>query len=166
MLLFGTLSNTNFREILIFKSTAASAYISYLRESGEHEELIDTLFSLGKNDEAAMVEFMLASKKRQSDTKIQALKKCLISGFTDPMLSAENGYVKDYINLLERQIPIDLTDDQNAKVGGNNEIFVQFPKKASLIGQPLLTTLYYCCLYHYDLPKCSLAVDGDGRNRK
>jgi hypothetical protein len=35
--------------------------------------------------------------------------------------------------------------------------FVLFPKKASLVGQPLLTTLYYCCLYHYSLPSNAYA---------
>ena len=152
-----SLSNSSFREILIFKSAAANAYISYLREAGEQDELINSLYSLGKSDEAAMVEFMLASKKRQPDARIQALKKSLISGFSDPTLSSESGHVRDYINLLERQIPIDSTDEEVAK-GGKIEIFNQFPKKASLIGQPLLTTLYYCCLYHYDLPKVGFTI--------
>uniref|UniRef100_A0A7E4V9L0 Bestrophin homolog n=1 Tax=Panagrellus redivivus TaxID=6233 RepID=A0A7E4V9L0_PANRE len=43
-----------------------------------------------------------------------------------------------------------------AKSGGES-VFKQFLKKVTLIGQPLLTTLYYCCLYHYDLPRNSSA---------
>uniref|UniRef100_A0A7E4W372 Very-long-chain 3-oxoacyl-CoA synthase n=1 Tax=Panagrellus redivivus TaxID=6233 RepID=A0A7E4W372_PANRE len=44
------------------------------------------------------------------------------------------------------------------KIWLNGEtVFKQFPKKATLIGQPLLTTLYYYCLYHYDLPRNSYA---------
>lgn len=42
--------------------------------------------------------------------------------------------------------------DEEEMKSESNEIFKQFPKKACLIGQPLLTTLYYCCLYHYNLP--------------
>ncbi|CAD5232297.1 unnamed protein product [Bursaphelenchus xylophilus] len=146
-----TLISSIFREILIFKPEAAEVYVTYLRECNETNELIDTLFSLGRSDEAAMVEFQCAVKKCHTASKINNLKKCLISGFSDPTLSAEAKFVEEYIHLIERQVPIDSSDEEENKAG-TNEIFKQFPKKASLIGQPLLTTLYYCCLYHYNLP--------------
>lgn len=65
--------------------------------------------AMGKTDEAAMVEFAVASKKRQPEARIQALKKCLISGLSDPTLSNEAKFVEEYINLLEWQIPIDVS---------------------------------------------------------
>lgn len=97
--------NRIFREVLLFKPEAAKAYMTYLKDSGEYDELIESLFSLGRSDEAAMLEFSLACKKRQPEAKVQALKKCLVSGFSDPTLSHEAGYIKDYIDLLETQIP-------------------------------------------------------------
>ncbi|KAE9552601.1 hypothetical protein FO519_004183 [Halicephalobus sp. NKZ332] len=105
LFLKSTLTNRIFREILLFKPEAANAYMSYLKESGEFEELIESLFSLGRSHEAAMLEFSIACKKRQSEAKVQALKKCLVSGFSDPSLSHEAGHIRDYINLLETQIP-------------------------------------------------------------
>ncbi|VDK66959.1 unnamed protein product [Anisakis simplex] len=42
-------------------------------------------------------------------------------------------------------------DESGIKMG-RLDVFKEFPKSISLIGQPLLSTLYYCCLYHYDLP--------------
>ncbi|CAD5223721.1 unnamed protein product [Bursaphelenchus okinawaensis] len=146
-----TLIVSIFREILIFKPEAAEVYITYLRESNDTNELIDTLFSLGRSDEAAMVEFSCAIKKCHTTSKINSLKKCLISGFSDPTLNSEAKFVDEYIRLIERQVPIDAADEEESK-SGSNEIFKQYPKKATLIGQPLLTTLYYCCLYHYNLP--------------
>uniref|UniRef100_A0A7E4UV39 Vps16_C domain-containing protein n=1 Tax=Panagrellus redivivus TaxID=6233 RepID=A0A7E4UV39_PANRE len=156
LFLKSSVSNAIFREVLIFKPDAAAAYLSHLRESGDTDELIDSLYALGRSDEAAMIEFTAATKRRDTASKVQSLKKCLVSGFSDPTLSSEANAVRDYINLLERQIPIDSTDEDMAKSGGET-VFKQFPKKATLIGQPLLTTLYYCCLYHYDLPKNSYA---------
>ncbi|KAH7715078.1 SPE-39 protein [Aphelenchoides avenae] len=146
-----TLVTTLFREVLVMKSDAASHYVAYLKEAGDAQELTDTLFSLGRSEEAAMTEFSLACRKRQPAEKVQALKKCRISGFSDAALSGQAHHVADFINLLERQIPIDAADEEEAK-SGRNDVFRQFPKKVSLVGQSLLTTLYYCCLYHYDLP--------------
>uniref|UniRef100_A0A915ECV5 Vps16 C-terminal domain-containing protein n=1 Tax=Ditylenchus dipsaci TaxID=166011 RepID=A0A915ECV5_9BILA len=96
-----SLTNSLFREMLILKATAAEHYVQYLREAGEHQELVDTLFALGRCDEAAMVEFSLACRKRQPEQRAQALRKCLVSGFSVPALSNECAYVEEYVNLLE-----------------------------------------------------------------
>ncbi|KAK6058442.1 hypothetical protein COOONC_03988 [Cooperia oncophora] len=84
---------------------------------------------------------------------VQALKKCVRSGFSDPTLGAETAVVTDYISLLERQMPINAADDQS-----KNTIFSAFPKNASLVGKPVIATYYYCCLYHYDDPMVSFPI--------
>ncbi|PIO75069.1 hypothetical protein TELCIR_02912 [Teladorsagia circumcincta] len=84
---------------------------------------------------------------------VQALKKCVRSGFSDPMLMADAAIVTDYISLLERQMPINIADDQS-----KNAIFTAFPKNASLVGKPVIATYYYCCLYHYDDPQLSCRI--------
>lgn len=56
-----------------------------------------------------MVEFGLAHRKCQYGQKVNALKKSLVSGFSDPTLAAEARFVQEYIHLLERQIPIDVS---------------------------------------------------------
>jgi hypothetical protein len=33
---------------------------------------------------------------------------------------------------------------------GKHIVFNQMPRKASIINMPVITTLYYCCLYHYE----------------
>lgn len=104
MFIKSTLTNSLFREILLFKPEAADAYILYLKEAREYDELIETLYALGKSEKAAMFELMLANNKRQPEVKLQAVKKCLLNGFSDPSLSKEAEYIKDYIDLLDRKV--------------------------------------------------------------
>lgn len=95
-----TLSKSIFCEILITTESAADHYILYLRESNKATDLVDTLFALGRSDEAAMFEFSAACRLRQPKLKIQALQQCLVSGFSVPILEHEIKYVQEYINSL------------------------------------------------------------------
>lgn len=106
-----------------------------------------------------MVEFSAAIRHQVHEQKIQALRKCVRSGFSDPFLAAEAAVVNDYVSLLERQIPINVADDQN-----KSATFSAFPKNASLVGRPVISTYYYCCLYHYDDPAHSLANPNNVRD--
>ena len=36
--------------------------------------------------------------------------------------------------------------------------FREVPRTASLVDMPVMTTLYYCCLYHYDLSEACIAA--------
>lgn len=36
------------------------------------------------------------------------------------------------------------------------ELFQKFPRKASILHMPLVTTLYYSCFYHYGEAEVSL----------
>ncbi|KAJ1366766.1 hypothetical protein KIN20_027522 [Parelaphostrongylus tenuis] len=147
-----TLMDSLFRDILLRKPQAAEEYISYLKLTRDYDELTTTLFALGRNADAAMVEFSAALRHQVHEQKIQALRKCVRSGFSDPFLATEAAVVNDYVNLLERQIPINVADDQI-----KSATFSAFPKNASLVGQSVIATYYYCCLYHYDDPAHSLA---------
>ncbi|CAI4222536.1 unnamed protein product [Auanema sp. JU1783] len=147
-----TLSDSIFRDILLRKPEAAEEYILYLKKVRDYDELVNTLFALGRNADAAMVEFSAAIKNKVINQKIQALKKCTRSAFSDPFLSSEANLVNDYISLLERQVPIE-TADASSKVDN----FKVFPVTSPLVGSSALSTLYYSCLYHYDLPAHSLA---------
>ncbi|KAK5978209.1 Spermatogenesis-defective protein 39 [Trichostrongylus colubriformis] len=152
LFLKSTLMDSLFRDLLLRKPQAADEYVAYLKTTRDCDELATTLFALGRNADAAMVEFSAAIRHQVSEQKVQALKKCVRSGFSDPMLAPDAAVVTDYISLLERQIPINVADDQS-----KNPIFTAFPKNASLIGKSVIATYYYCCLYHYDDPVHSLS---------
>lgn len=34
--------------------------------------------------------------------------------------------------------------------------FREVPRTASLVNMSVMTTLYYCCLYHYELPEACI----------
>uniref|UniRef100_A0A0K0EHD3 Spermatogenesis-defective protein 39 homolog n=1 Tax=Strongyloides stercoralis TaxID=6248 RepID=A0A0K0EHD3_STRER len=147
-----TLKSSLFREILLVKSEAANAFINYLYESEDYEELSNTLYALGRVSEAAMIEFFLASRKRVVEQKIHALKQTINSGFSDPGLCDSKNIVKDYIDLLERQLVIEMADNIIIK-SDKCQIFKEFPRKCILPGSSLYDTVYYCSLYHYTLPE-------------
>lgn len=152
-----TLKSSLFREILLLKSEAAKAFISYLYESEDYEELTNTLYALGKVGEAAMVEFFLASRKRVVEQKVQALKQTINSGFSDPGLCDSRNIVKDYVDLLERQLVIEMADNVIIK-NDKCQLFKEFPRKCILPGNSLYNTIYYCSLYHYTLPEVCIYI--------
>ena len=82
---------------------------------------------------------------------------------TDASMARYNDLIVQYITLLERQIIVEVgifmaqspsiclakqRNDTNASDRGDAR-FRMYPKSASVIGQSVLTTLYYLCLYHY-----------------
>lgn len=47
--------------------------------------------------------------------------------------------------------------DSKAEQSGTVDQFKEYPRKAQLVDQPVLTTLYYCAFYHFDLGDNNLA---------
>ncbi|VDM92034.1 unnamed protein product, partial [Onchocerca ochengi] len=106
--------------------------------------------ALNRTEEVALVLYSVACRKQPSE-RIVYLKKCLNSCSAVSSLVAFSKSVNEYIDLLERQIIIEDADEALIKEEGS-KIFQQYPKTVTLIGRPVLTTLYYSCLYHFDLP--------------
>lgn len=40
-------------------------------------------------------------------------------------------------------------NDRHLESAGQSEIFRKYPRKASILNMPLVTTLFYSCFYHY-----------------
>lgn len=40
-------------------------------------------------------------------------------------------------------------NDRHLETAGQSEIFRKYPRKASILNMPLVTTLFYSCFYHY-----------------
>ena len=47
----------------------------------------------------------------------------------------------------------DLLQDSDARLEaeGKTRVFIDFPRRRTLLDMPVTTTLFYCCLYHYHL---------------
>ncbi|GFO11147.1 spermatogenesis-defective protein 39 homolog [Plakobranchus ocellatus] len=152
-----TVTRHIFTKELVKRPVAASHYLTYLKAHFEFPEYINTLIMLGRTEEAAIFKYQQTLPTADVSVKISKLNDCLRGHFqSDPVLSHDASLVQESVDLLERQRPID-ESDANLEASGRSALFRDFPRKRSLIGMPVVTTLYYCCLYHYDLGENSLA---------
>uniref|UniRef100_G3PKG6 Spermatogenesis-defective protein 39 homolog n=1 Tax=Gasterosteus aculeatus aculeatus TaxID=481459 RepID=G3PKG6_GASAC len=101
--------------------------------------LLELLRALGRMEDVALLQYKehlsIADENRRRDF----LKNCL----SLPFSPEDSAHVQDHYTLLERQVIIE------AERGGKVEVFQKFPRKASILNMPMITTLYYCCFYHY-----------------
>lgn len=43
----------------------------------------------------------------------------------------------------------DQANDKQVESSGQSDIFKKYPRKASILHMPIITTLYYSCFYHH-----------------
>ncbi|XP_076314772.1 vacuolar protein sorting 16B isoform X3 [Tachypleus tridentatus] len=152
-----TLKQSVFIQEVLQRPEAVSHYLYYLKSSSEFRELLDLLVLLGRTDEAGMLNYKLAIKTAQPEKKLKLLQHCQRNHFqSDPSLSMYFHLLSEQISLLERQLPIEENDIRQEKEGINS-VFQEIPRPASLVNNSVITTLYYCCLYHWELPENNFA---------
>lgn len=132
-----------FRE-LESRQTALRHFIHYLTETKDQRLLLELLRALGRTEDAALLQYKEHLTIADENKRRDFLKTCI----SLPFSPEDSAHVQDHYTLLERQIIIEATDRQ-AERGGKVEIFQKFPRRASILNMPLITTLYYCCFYHY-----------------
>ncbi|XP_071399975.1 spermatogenesis-defective protein 39 homolog isoform X2 [Centroberyx affinis] len=132
-----------FRE-LESRQTALRHFIHYLTETKEQRLLMELFRALGRTEDMALLQYKEHLSITDENKRRDFLKSCI----SLPFSPEDAVHVQDHFTLLERQIIIEATDGQ-AESGGKVEIFQKFPRRASILNMPLITTLYYCCFYHY-----------------
>ncbi|XP_051908649.1 spermatogenesis-defective protein 39 homolog [Hippocampus zosterae] len=144
------------KEVLIgelaSRQTALRHFLNYLSESGDEALLADVYSALGRTEDAALLRYKRHLSIADEEKRRDFLKGCLSLQFC----AEDRSQVRDQLSLLERQMLIEEADRQ-AERGGKAEIFQRFPRRASIPHMPLITTLYYCCFYHYDQPEGSFS---------
>ncbi|XP_050754068.1 spermatogenesis-defective protein 39 homolog isoform X10 [Gymnogyps californianus] len=75
-------------------------------------------------------------------------QKLLLDLLRLPFSAEDTSHIQDHYTLLERQIIIE-ANDRHLETAGQSEIFRKYPRKASILNMPLVTTLFYSCFYHY-----------------
>ena len=153
-----TLNQSIFNFELIKRPEAADHYVNYLKQTSQLNELVDTLTMLGRNEEAAMVRYSQAIIKKSCEAKINSLKNCLQNHFSigDSNVTFWSRFISEQISLLERQLPIETEAQRQEKVQ-NTPVDIGYKQRLTILNKPVITTLYYCCLYHYNLPENFLA---------
>ncbi|KAL2082254.1 hypothetical protein ACEWY4_022072 [Coilia grayii] len=128
-----------FRE-LAEREVALSHYVHYLKEMGEQRLLVELLKSLGRTEDMALMQYKEHLNIKDENRRRDFLKSCLSLPFSPD----DSNHVQDHYTLLERQIIIEENDKR-----ANTDIFKKYPRKASILNMPIITTLYYSCFYHY-----------------
>ncbi|XP_041327754.1 spermatogenesis-defective protein 39 homolog isoform X2 [Pyrgilauda ruficollis] len=132
-----------FRELEV-RQVALCHLIHFLRETGEQKFLLDLLRFLDRTEEVALSQYREHLNIQDVEKRREFLKGCI--GL--PFSAEDTSHVQDHYTLLERQIIIE-ANDRHLEMAGQSELFRKYPRKASILNMPLVTTLFYSCFYHY-----------------
>ncbi|XP_054683022.1 spermatogenesis-defective protein 39 homolog isoform X2 [Grus americana] len=132
-----------FRELEV-RQVALCHLIHFLKETGEQKLLLDLLRFLDRTEEVALSQYREHLNIQDVEKRREFLKVCI--GL--PFSAEDTSHIQDHYTLLERQIIIE-ANDRHLETAGQSEIFRKYPRKASILNMPLVTTLFYSCFYHY-----------------
>uniref|UniRef100_A0A672G518 Spermatogenesis-defective protein 39 homolog n=1 Tax=Salarias fasciatus TaxID=181472 RepID=A0A672G518_SALFA len=122
------------------RQTALRHFVQYLTETRDQDLLLELLRSLNRTEDVALLQYREQLSLSDAPRRRDFLKTCLSLPFSADDLA----HIQDQHDLLDRQILIEVWDRE-----GKLDVFRKFPRKASILNMPVITTLYYCCLYHY-----------------
>uniref|UniRef100_H3B7U4 Spermatogenesis-defective protein 39 homolog n=1 Tax=Latimeria chalumnae TaxID=7897 RepID=H3B7U4_LATCH len=126
------------------RQVALEHFIHLLKENQDHKLLQELLRVLGRTEEVALLQYREYLNIKDENKRKEFLKSCI--GL--PFLPEDMAHVQDHYTLLERQIIMEASD-KRVEAAGQVEVFKKYPRKASILNMPLITTLYYSCFYHY-----------------
>ncbi|KAM4014574.1 LOW QUALITY PROTEIN: spermatogenesis-defective protein 39 homolog [Anomaloglossus baeobatrachus] len=136
-------SDVLFRELKI-RQVALRHFVHFLKETSDLLLLTELLRFLEWTEELAICKYREHLNIPGAEERRDFLKSKCISL---PFSTEDASHVQDHFTLLERQIIIEANDNRLEASG--QEIFRKHPRKASLLFMPLVTTLFYACIYHY-----------------
>lgn len=155
-----TLSRRIFHQEIVKRPEAENAYINYLRMTEQTDLMLDFLTMTGRQEEAAITKLKQCLPVTSTETRIRLLRNCKQNFFlssSGDILQFWGSLVEDEATLLERQLPI---EDEDRRIDSQptseyNAKFLEIPRKplVDCPTLPVVTTLFYCCLYHWDLPE-------------
>lgn len=141
-----TLSRPLFVDLICQSDHAVlNQYISYLKQSSQFDELQAIYLCTNQKTEATCLEYRKVCQMQDCQMKLKNLRFLQDKLSLDADLLEEYQTINEHTSLLERQLTITAVDAKNG-----TKLYAKYPLSASLLDQSLLTTLYYCCLYHYD----------------
>ncbi|NWZ50580.1 SPE39 protein, partial [Haliaeetus albicilla] len=132
-----------FRELEV-RQVALCHLIHFLKETGEQKLLLDLLRLCFFSLYLQLSQYREHLNIQDVEKRREFLKGCI--GL--PFSAEDTSHIQDHYTLLERQIIIE-ANDRHLETAGQSEIFRKYPRKASILNMPLVTTLFYSCFYHY-----------------
>lgn len=163
-----TLNSKLFKNEISNRSEAIHQYLNYLKLTSQWNELISFQSMLGRSDDAAITAYTQAIRPRLLSSKISNLKRCRDLYCNSFGSHSELKFIFETINeqvdLLERQQPIEQGDKKTEDTQLDpSSMFVQVPRTC-LLNQPVISTLMYCCIYHFNVPNTFFASPEAIRN--
>ncbi|VDO87210.1 unnamed protein product, partial [Soboliphyme baturini] len=97
-----------------------------------------------------MVNFVRCCCETDVDVKSESLKNLYNGALcNEPLFNREQHFFREYYDLLARHMQIEVADGKRFAL--KKEVAAP-PMEDFLLDKPLLSTLHYCCLYHYHDP--------------
>ena len=163
-----TLNSKLFKNEISNRTEAINHYLNYLKLTNQWNELISFQSMLGRADDAAITAHSQAIKPKLLSSKISNLKRCRDLYCNSFNSNSELKFIFDTINeqvdLLERQQPIECEDKKTEDTQLDpTSMFVQVPR-ICLLNQSVITTLKYCCIYHFSVPNTFFASPDSIKN--
>ncbi|XP_065063019.1 spermatogenesis-defective protein 39 homolog [Rhopilema esculentum] len=146
-----TLRPDLFAKQLKRKPEALNHFIRYLEATGEWRTLMDLYKQLYKNEDAAMLYYHYITKLEDPGAKLQEIEKWQRDNRNIQGLAEIQACVEEERKVIELQMKIE-KEDQDAEKSGKNVMLRYHPRAATVLLQPLSTTLYYCAMYHFEKP--------------
>lgn len=140
-------------EVLRPRPKALKHLAKYLKEHFDYTELTELYRSVGEYEKAAMLQLNQAIKSKDPGVRLTKLKYIYRNSFDGfPELAEQTKYLKEYIDLLNRQLDIEDKDARD-ELEKKNQALVAHPRQAPLPLCSMIITLYYCCRYHFGEPE-------------
>ncbi|XP_038074329.1 spermatogenesis-defective protein 39 homolog [Patiria miniata] len=156
MFLRRTLSKTVFYDEMRRRPVAASQYIAFIKKQNEQSDNVASeMGQLGRIEDAALWRYKEATENQVPHGQLMNLKEVHSLWFDkSATLATESEHIKEHISLLNRQLQIEAMDERAQREG--KPPFKEFPRKFTLYFKSVITTLFYCCYYHYGEPEVSV----------
>lgn len=140
-------------EVLRTRPKALKHLVKYLKEHFDYTELTELYRSVGEYEKAAMLQLNQVIKSKDPGVRLTKLKYIYRNSFDGfPELAEQTKYLKEYIDLLNRQLDIEDKDARD-ELEKKNQALVAHPRQAPLPLCSMIITLYYCCRYHFGEPE-------------
>lgn len=149
-----TLSRSIFYEEMSKRPDATNQYVAFLKVQ-QSDDVAREMDKLSRTDDAAMWRLKKAGEDSSPEGRLSAVSKCYGWFSVMDSLDYEASMVQEFVKLLNKQLQIEPGDARAQSQG--HPTFSQMPRKVTLYFQPLITTLFYVCLYHYSEPETSFS---------
>lgn len=151
LFLVDTLKKTHFNQLLQKRPIAVNHYLNYLTTRLKISEATDLLIMLGRNHDAAMMQFQVACTSSSNiDSRKQKLKQIYSNYFTQPGCNVfYSQMLANYINLLEWQSTEKTKDTTNLTNASVLRTLYYVSEKQS----PTLTPQQFAELYNISAPQ-------------